>query len=196
MPCVPEGSLQQTDVSSRGNSNEWHRRQHTTPQWRREAAWKGGSLAQWNKQQGRLCSQVQGWGEGYIFSNTGVCTMCQGAPARRGVEKAARGTAAPPRPSPLAEGAPAVAWLALRRLLLKHGHGVLKAGARTGQAAPCHGVADRQAAGAAVLVVVAADGLGQGAAGPGEAEAEELAHAAAGVASGALGGLVAVHGRG
>ena len=50
------------------------------------------------------------------------------------------------------------------------------------QAAASSGVADGQVVGAAVHVVVAAGGLWQGAAGPAEAVAQQLAHAAAGAA--------------
>lgn len=52
-------------------------------------------------------------------------------------------------------------------------------GALTGQAATGSSIADGQVGGAAVLVVLAAGCGGQRAAGPGEAEAKEVPHAAA-----------------
>ena len=90
-----------------------------------------------------------------------------------------------------AERAEPVARLGLGWLLPVEGPRALQARACLRQAAPRHGVAHGQVLGAAVLLVVAAGGLGQGAAGPGEAEAKELAHAAASVVRGALGGVVA-----
>lgn len=90
-----------------------------------------------------------------------------------------------------AEWSPPRAWLGVCRLLLNHGPGALQPSASLRQATTGHRVANRKVLRAAMLLIVAAGGIGQGAAGPGEAEAEELPHAATGVIRWALCRVVA-----